>query len=172
MARVTHVIPETLSQCSEVLHRLMALPILSFFIAYDGFPSEHPTAFFEQNPGFPSLGDICTRLESGAYSLPSQFYWDVWGIFKGFSDFFKDDESLVGRAFRSLASFGTDRFMKWCAKAAQTEAEAHLRKLRKARKMVASVERSPLGGGGVVVPDFGTGDVPGKIDPIEYYPIE
>jgi hypothetical protein len=176
---ISHNVPQTLAQCAEVLDRLMTWPVLSFFVSYEGLPEEHPTAFFEQNPGFPSLGDICARLTGGDYSAPAQFYWDVWAIFKGFADFFKDDDTPEGRLFRSIASCGTERFIKWCAKAAMTEAEAKLSKLRKAQKLLADAERTPLGGvlatacGLAEGPDFGgASDVPGKIDPIEYYPIE
>jgi hypothetical protein len=156
----------------------MALPVLSFFVAHDSLPEEHPTAFFEQHPGLPSLRDISARLEGGAYSFPAQFYWDVWAIFKTFSDFFKDDSTQSGRAFHCLANFGTDRLMKWCAKVARTEADAYLHKLRKVRKQLADVQERPLGSRVAtayelaVGPAFGACDVLGKIDPIEYYPIE
>jgi hypothetical protein len=178
MASVTHVIPRTLTQCTEVLDQLMTLRVVSFFIAYEGLAGDHPTAFFEQNPRFPSLGDISAKLKGGGYSLPAEFYWDVLGIFAAFSHFFKDDDTPDGQAFCCLASFGTLSFMKACAKAARTEMETYLYEIRKALKRAADLQGYPLGGQVArayhvaVGPESGHCDFPGKVDPIEYYPIE
>jgi hypothetical protein len=177
MAKIRHRIPTDLSQCERVLEKLSSSEIVSFFLAYERNYPEYPDAFFQANPGFPSLNDVAAKLQQGGYGRPDEFYWEVWGIFKAFTDFHKDRETRLATLFWSLAEEGLMRFMRFCKKEAMTDTERHLRELKRLQKDTAKVHMHPLFSDVSYAYDaasgasFDTYEVPGKVDPIMYYEI-